>query len=175
MDRPQWSLETAIFYRWDDDLVDWTYTGAGARSAENVAIETFGFEIIAARNWGSLEALASYSHLQKREEYGNPAVVGSFYALNFPKHRATLGLIFSPNERFEIRLDNEWREQEANALRSGSNHALFSYLGISYYPNESKDLELFLAFDKVWDERFQEIPGTPGRGDQCSFGISRQW
>lgn len=174
-DRSQWSVESALFYRWDEDLVDWTYSGAGARSAENVSIETFGFEIIGTRYWDKLEAIASYCHLQKSEDYGNPAVVGSFYALNFPKHRATLGFIYTPNECFEIRLDNEWRDQEKNSLRSGSNQALFSYLGMSYYPNQADDLELFLAFDKVWDDSFQEIPGTPGRGDQFSLGMRHHW
>ena len=138
-------------------------------------IETLGFEIIGARYWDKLEAIASYSHLQKSEDYGNPAVVGSFYALNFPKHRATLGLIYTPNDFFEIRLDNEWRDQERNALRSGSDDALFSYLGISYDPDQSKDFELFLAFDKVWEDGFQEIPGTPGRGDQASVGLCHKW
>lgn len=175
INRAQWSVESAIFYRSDEDLVDWTYSGAGARSAENVDIETFGFEIIGARYWDKLEAIASYSHLQKSEDYGNPAVIGSFYALNFPKHRATLGLIYTPNDFFEIRLDNEWRDQERNALRSGSDDALFSYLGISYYPDQSKDFELFLAFDKVWEDGFQEIPGTPGRGDQASVGLCHKW
>ena len=74
--RDLWSVESAIFYRWDKDLVDWVYSGSGARSAENVDIQTFGFEIIATRYWEKLEAIASYSHLEKSEDYGNPAVVG---------------------------------------------------------------------------------------------------
>lgn len=175
IDRLEWSLESAIFYRWDDNLVDWTYTGTGARAAENVDIETFGLEIIAARHWDKLEAIASYTFLEKSEDYGNPAVIGSFYALNFPEHRATLGLIYTPNPLVEIRLDNEWREHETNTLRTGANQALFTYLGISYYPNQSKDLELFLAYDKPWEKSFQEIPGNASRGDQLSLGITRQW
>ena len=175
INKGEWSLESAVFYRWDDDLVDWTYSGAGARSAENVDIETFGLEIIGARQWKQLEAIASYSHLEKSEDYKNPNVVGSFYALNYPKHRATLGMIYSPNRVLEIRLDNEWREHEKNSLRTGVNHALFSYLGISYYPYESKEFELFLTYDKPWKKSFQEIPGTTGRGDQLSLGMSRKW
>ena len=175
INKGEWSLESAVFYRWDNDLVDWTYSGAGARSAENVDIETFGLEIIGARQWKQIEAIASYSHLEKSEDYKNPNVVGSFYALNYPKHRATLGLIYSPNQFLEIRLDNEWREHEENTLRTGVNHALFSYLGISYYPYQSKEFELFLTYDKPWEKSFQEIPGTRGRGDQLSLGMSRKW
>ena len=171
----EWSLDSALFYRWDNNLVDWTYTGAGARSAENVDIETFGFEFSATRQWNTLEAIMSYSHLAKSEDYKNSDVIGSFYALNYPKHRATLGLIYTPNAYLEIRLDNEWREQEANTLRTGPDHGLFSYLGISYYPNQSRDSEFFLAYDKPWKKRFQEIPGTAGRDDQMSIGISCHW
>lgn len=173
--RSDWKLNSAIFYRWDKDLVDWTYSGSGARSAENMDLKTFGFEIIASRQWNKFEALASYAYLRKNEDYGNPAVVGSFYALNFPKHRATLGMIYDLNEKFEIRLDNELRDHRRNPLRTGANHALFSHLGISFYPNSAKDLEVYFAFDKPWDNNFQEIPGTPGRSDQLSLGMIYQW
>ena len=138
-------------------------------------LKTFGFEIIASRQWNKFEALASYAYLRKNEDYGNPAVVGSFYALNFPKHRATLGMIYDLNEKFEIRLDNELRDHRRNPLRTGANHALFSHLGISFYPNSAKDLEVYFAFDKPWDNNFQEIPGTPGRSDQLSLGMIYQW
>ena len=175
INQKEWSLDSALFYRRDHNLVDWTYSGAGARASENVDVETFGFEIIAAKQWEKLEAISSYTYLEKSEDYKNPSVIGSFYALNFPKHRATLGLIYTPNSYYEIRLDNEWREQEPNTLRSGGNHALFSYLGISYYPNQTKDFEVFLTYDKPWKESFQEIPGTAGRGDQFSLGINHQW
>ena len=176
VDNKQWSLDSTLFYRWDHDLVDWTYSGAGARNSENVDIETFGLEIIAARQWKEYKAICSYSLLEKKnEDYKNPSVIGSFYALNFPKHRATLGLIYTPNSYYEIRLDNEWRQQEPNSLRSGGNHALFSNLGISYYPHQTKDFEIFLTYDKPWNKSFQEIPGTVSRGKQLSFGLNHRW
>jgi len=173
--RPDWSLEGALFYRWDDDLVDWTFTGAGAREAENVDIETFGFELVGVRRWGSLEGIASYAFLGKDEDYGSPGVVGSFYALNFPEHRATLGAIWRPLERLELRLDNEWRSQEDNPLRDGPDEALFTHLGLSIYPPQIDGLEIFAAIDKPWDEDFQEVPGTPGRGDLVSGGLTYRW
>ena len=175
IDRAEWNLDSAIFFRWDDDLVDWTYTGKGARAAENVDIETFGLEFIATRQWEKFKAITSYTYLHKNEDYRNSAVEGSFYALNFPEHRATLGLIWNPTDLFEIRVDNEWREQKTNSLRSGPDSALFSHLASSYYPKQIEDLELFIAFDKPWDETFQEVPGTPGRGDQFSLGATYRW
>ena len=94
INQKEWSLDSALFYRWDHNLVDWTFTGAGARASENVDIKTFGVEIIASKQWEKLEAISSYSYLEKSEDYKNPSVIGSFYALNFPKHRTTLGIIY---------------------------------------------------------------------------------
>ena len=172
-----WSMKGALFYRWDNDLVDWTYdsNNTNARSAKNVDIETAGIEIIASRTWNKLQTIASYSYLHKDEDYKDSTIDGSFYALNFPEHRATLGLIWNPNDLWEIRIDNEWREQQANPLREGPSNTLNSHLAASYYPAHLNDIEVFVAFDKPWDEEFQDIPGTPGRGDQFSLGATYSW
>ena len=172
-----WSMKGALFYRWDNDLVDWTYdsNNTNARSAKNVDIETVGIEIIASRTWNKLQTIASYSYLHKDEDYKDSTIDGSFYALNFPEHRATLGLIWNPNDLWEIRIDNEWREQQANPLREGPSNTLNSHLAASYYPAHLNDIEVFVAFDKPWDEEFQDIPGTPGRGDQFSLGATYSW
>ena len=100
---------------------------------------------------------------------------GSFYALNFPKHRFTLGLIWDALDSLQVRVDNEWRDQHENSLRKGPDESFYSHLAASYYPAKFNDLELFLAYDKPWDENFQDIPGTPGRGDQFSFGATYSW
>jgi hypothetical protein len=177
INRSQWSLDTALFYRWDKDLADWIFFGVETtREAENVDIETFGFEIIGAKNWEHLEAIASYSHLQKNEDYKNPNVIGSFYALNYPRHRATLGLIYTPNAYLEFRLDNEWREQEKKkSIRRGEHSATFTNLGISYFPNQTQELELFLVYQKPWKDGFEEIPRTVGGSDQFSLGLTHEW
>lgn len=170
-----WTLHGAAFHRRDDDLADWTYVGTAARSAENLDLETFGVEFLASRDWGSLQVMLSYGYLSKKEDYGNLIIDGSFYALNFPKHRFTLGVIWDPVDSFQIRVDNEWRDQHNNSLRKGPNESLYSHLVASYYPSNLNALEIFLAYDKPWDEDFQDIPGTPGRGDQFSFGVSKSW
>ncbi len=176
IERREWSLEAAVFYRSDDDLVDWTFTGGTfARSAENVSIDTFGTEWIATRRWENLEAVAGYTYLHKDEQFENAAVIGSFYALNYPEHRATLGLLWQPLPSLELRIDNEWRRQEANPLRSRDDAAFFTHLAISYFPPAVEGLELFAAVDNLWEDDFQEVPGTPGRGDQYSAGLSYHW
>ena len=43
-----------------------------------------------------------------------------------------------------------------------------------YYPNQFKVWK-FSFPDKPWDEDFQDIPGTPGRGDQFSLGATYSW
>ena len=119
--------------------------------------------------------IAIYAYLHKEEDYKDATVDASFYALNFPEHRLTLSFIYDPNDLLQIRVDNEWREQRANPLRKGPDNSMYSHLAASYYPALIDDLEVFVAFDKPWDEDFQDIPGTPGRGDQFSLGATYSW
>ena len=167
-------------YRWDDDLTDWTFDfdnagGEYAREANAVDIETFGIELIASKRWETIEAIASYTFLDKDEDYGNDTIDASFYALNYAKHRFTLGAIWTPSEIFQFRVDNEWRANEDNALRNGSDSALFTHFGLSIYPPQLKNMELFFAVDNAWDDGFEDVPGTPGRGDQYSAGVTYSW
>jgi outer membrane receptor for ferrienterochelin and colicin len=175
--RVDWSFEGALFYRWDDDLVDWTYEAdkTKVRKAKNVDIETFGIELIGTKRWKTIEAIASYSFLDKDEDYGDASIDASFYALNFAKHRITLGAIWTPSERIEVRIDNEWRSQEDNALRRSDNEALFTHIGMSFFPAQCNGLELFAAVDNAWNDDYEEVPGTPGRGDQVSCGATYRW
>ena len=79
------------------------------------------------------------------------------------------------NELVEFRIDNEWRSQEKNALRNGDDEALFTHASISLYLPQVEDLEIFFAVDNAWDDGFEEVPGTPGRGDQFSAGATYRW
>jgi vitamin B12 transporter len=176
LNRGDWKLEGAIFYRWDDDLVDWTYgTNINNRSANAVDIETFGIELIASKRWDTIEAIASYTFLDKDEDYGDDSIEGSFYALNYATHRVTLGSIWTPSDIIQLRIDNEWRSQEDNDLRGSDNEALFTHIGVSVFPPQVDGLELFVAVDNAWDDDYEEVPGTPGRGDQVSIGATYRW
>ena len=178
--RRHWSLNGAIFHRWDDDLVDWTYSSPTftPRIANHADIDTFGFEVIASRQIDKFQAISSYAYLKKKENYQNANVRGSFYALNYPEHRATLGLIWDPLDVLQIRIDNEWRQQRENEIRHDTgapNKSLLSHFAASYYPSAFDELELFVAFDKPWEKDFQDIPGIAPRGDQFSFGATYSW
>jgi hypothetical protein len=60
-------------------------------------------------------------------------------------------------------------------LREGPSNTINSHLSAGYYPADLNDLEVFVAFDKPWNEEFQDIPGTHGRGDQFSIGATYSW
>ena len=113
-----WQTEAAIFYRQDDDLVDWTFSnGVTARFANAVDIATAGFEIIGRRDfdWGGVTL--GYTYMDKDADYGSTTIDASFYALNFAKHRVTAAITTRISEEWELRFDNEARLQEENPLR----------------------------------------------------------
>ena len=173
-----WKLSGAIFKRWDKDLVDWIYSdngGVETKFTKHVDLETIGLELIASKSWEKLEAIGSYSFLKKEEDYGDPSIKRSVYALNFPEHRFTLGIIWNHSESMQFRVDNEWRKQRENFDRQGPNESTYSHFAVSFYPPQMNDLEIFIAFEKPWDEDFQDIPKTPGRSDQFSLGATYSW
>lgn len=177
LDRETWRLDSAIFYRQDNDLTDWTYSlsSTSARSANPVDIDTLGLELLAVKRFDNAEIITSYTFLEKSENYGAADIDASFYALNFPDHRVTLGVIWRPSDIVEVRVDNEWRKQEENILRNGDDDALFTHLSIKISPTQIKGLDIMLAADNLWDESFEEIPGTPGRGEQYTISATYNW
>ena len=177
LDRDSWRLDSAIFYRQDNDLTDWTYSlnSTSARSANPVDIDTLGLELLVTKRFDSAEIITSYTFLEKSEDYGAADIDASFYALNFPDHRVTLGVIWHPTDIIEVRVDNEWRKQEENTLRNGDDDALFTHLSLKISPAQVKGLDIVLAADNLWDESFEEIPGTPGRGEQYTISATYNW
>jgi hypothetical protein len=177
LDRDTWRLDSAIFYRQDNDLTDWTYSlnSTSARSANSVDIDTLGLEFLFVKRFENAEIITSYTFLDKSEDYGTEDIDASFYALNFPDHRVTLGLIWRPTDIVEIRIDNEWRKQEENILRNGDDDALFTHFTLKVSPSQFKGVEITFAADNPWDESFEEVPGTPGRGEQYTVSATYRW
>ena len=172
-----WQLNSAVFYREDNNLTDWTFSfdSSSARFANPVDIDATGVEFFATKYFDTTELIASYTYLNKSENYGDADIDASFYALNFPDHRVTLGAIWTPNDLIEMRIDNEWRKQHENALRSGKGTALFTQVSLKITPTVINNLFITLAADNVWDESFEEIPGTPGRGEQYTLSATYSW
>jgi hypothetical protein len=172
-----WTGQAAVFYRRDDNLVDWTYRdGVFGRSANPVDIDTTGLELTARQQWSLATVVLGYTYLAKTADYRGAPVTASFYALNYARQRLTAAFILTLTPSFELRLDNIVRSQEPDALRTqGGNDALTSSLGLTWHPPGLRNLELTLAVDNLWDSAFQAVPGVPASRRQLSFGASYGW
>ena len=177
IDLPGWRVDSAVFYRWDNELTDWTYSfdSTSARTANPVDIKTLGLEFIGVKRMRDVDLVASYTYLNKSENYRAQDVDASFYALNYPPHRATLGAIWFISDSLEVQIDNEWRKQEENRLRNGSDSAFFTQLTFTYTAPTIDGLSMVVAADNLWNESFEEIPGTPGRARQFSATLTYAW
>ncbi|WP_404420787.1 TonB-dependent receptor plug domain-containing protein [Nibricoccus sp. IMCC34717] len=173
----KWTGNVAVFVRRDDDLVDWTYNAAtsNARTANAVDIDNAGFEAVLKRTGAVLDLVLSYTGLAKDADYGAAKVDASFYALNYAKHRATAAVTWRVGGGFELRLDNEWRIQETDTLRTSGRGAFLTSVGAYYAPPALKGLRLAAEVENLWNDDFQEVPGVPAARRQASVGISYRW
>jgi hypothetical protein len=172
-----WAGEAAVFYRRDDNLVDWTYaTGVFGRSANPVDISTEGAELVARRSWSRWTVVLGYTALAKSADYLGAPVTASFYALNYARQRLTAALVLRLPQAVEVRLDNSARIQEPDSLRTaGGNDAITSSLGIDWRPRSMQGIEFSAQIDNLWDSAFQSVPGVPASRRQLSFGATYGW
>jgi len=176
-DTDTWQMRATVFGRQDEDLVDWTYAADApfARQANPVDLDVVGLEAFATRQWRNLDLAAGYTWLDKDADYGTASVDASFYALNFARHRATLGLRYRFAGNFELRLDNEYRRQEENPLRTGDDNTFLSSLSLQWNSGARDGLSAALVVDNVTDSEFQTFPGTPAYGRQYSVNATWNW
>ncbi len=176
-DADGWTGQAAVFYRRDDNLIDWTYTtGVFGRSANAVDVDTAGIELVARRSWGLWSVVLGYTALDKSANYLGAPVTASFYALNYARQRLTAALTLTLARHLELRMDNAARIQEPDALRTqGGNDALTSSLGLDWHPLGRRRLELYAQADNLWNSAFQSVPGVPASRRQLSFGATYGW
>ena len=159
-------FHSALFYRQDNNMVDWTYTKNvqpfSARSANNVDIDVYGFETYFTSKLKNMETTLGYTFLEKDENYLNANVDASFYALNYPKHRAILSFVYQPLNFFEIRTDNQLRFQEDNELRQGNNNVFINTSELRF-KDIFENCSLSLGVDNLFKTNYQDIPGVPGK------------
>jgi vitamin B12 transporter len=172
-----WTAQAAVFYRRDDDLVDWTFRrGVTARSANKVNTDTTGVELVARRSWTMLDLVVGYTYLTKDFDYRGATVDASFYALNYARHRWTAAITARLGHEFELRMDNEVRVQAANLLRRvGGNDAVLSSLGLTYRPSSLRRVSVTVQVDNLWDSEFQEVPAVPATPRQISANVGYVW
>ncbi|GAB1488702.1 hypothetical protein MASR2M8_11490 [Opitutaceae bacterium] len=172
-----WEGAAVVFYRRDDQLVDWTFRrGVTARSANAVDIDSTGVEAFARRGFGRTDLVLGYAWLHKDADYGLAGVDASFYALNFPEHRLTAAVVAQLGAGWELRVDNEARMQEENPLRVvGGDDALLTAISLHWTVPTVRGLRLSLQVDNLWNDSFQEVPAVPAAGRQISFGAAFRW
>ncbi len=172
-----WDGRLTVFYREDDDLVDWTFESGApfARQANPVDIDVFGVEAFLRRHWASFDLVGSYTYLDKDADYGSAIVDASFYALNFATHRATLAARYRFTDRLELRWDNEYRQQRKNPLRGSSDKALRVSLALAWEPLDGEGFGLSIAADNLTDDDYEQFPGTPAVGRQISLSARYLW
>ncbi|MBC8009571.1 MAG: TonB-dependent receptor [Burkholderiales bacterium] len=172
-----WMTSASVFYRMDDDLVDWVFTAPPSplRQATAVDIDTAGVELGARRSWNAFDLVFGYTYLVKDEADGSPELDASFYALNYARHRLTAALVARLGAGFELRFDNEARVQEDNPLRVGSDEAIISAIGLSWSVAGVKGLSVYGQVDNLWDEEFQEVPRVPSARREWSVGATYVW
>ena len=175
--RSNWRADFAVFYRMDQDLVDWTYSDANtsARTANPVDINTFGIEAVWQGNYDALDLILGYTFLNKSEDYGLANVDASFYALNFAEHRWTAAILWQLGQEWLLRSDNEFRLQKANKLRSSKDEAFLSSLSLSWNPLLYLDLTISMGIDNLFDSDFEEVPGVPGAGRHFAVSSRYAW
>ncbi len=173
----QWQVRSAVFYRHDDNLVDWTYRQGApfARQANAVDLDVTGWENFLTWRSDWLDVIGGYTWMHKKANYGEALVDASFYALNFARHRATLALLYHPIDQFDVRIDSEFRRQQDSVLRSGNLHAFMAAISATWRPGFVPGSRLTLIIDNLTDSDFQEFPGTPAVGRQISLGLGLDW
>jgi len=172
-----WHTRAAVFARRDDDLVDWTFRQGApfVRQANPVDLDVRGAELLL--EWGSesWQLTGGYTFIDKDADYGETEVDASYYALNFARHRATLAIRYRPITSLEFRLDNEYRLQEDNPLRTGDRDAWLASFSIGWQLPTTTDLRFDLIADNLTDSEFEEFPGTPAYGRQLSLALNLDW
>jgi hypothetical protein len=171
-----WHSKAAVFYRKDDGLADWVrLVGNTFRTAQAIDVDTTGVELVTRRNTQFLDFVFGYAWMTKSYDYGAPNVVDSFYALNYAEHRLTAAIIARLGGGFELRLDNEARIQEENALRTSDDEVVLSSIGLYYAVPRVKGLTLSAQIDNLWNTYYEEVPLVPGSRREFSVGARYAW
>ena len=172
-----WSTTAAVFYRRDNDLVDWTYAfdETNARAANSVDIDNAGVELVSRYTSKTFDLTFGYTALHKHANYGESDVDASFYALNYPEQRVTFAVVARLGHGWEVRMDNEFRDQKPDALRSSTSHPFLSSAGVYYAVPMVRGLRLSFEVDNLWNTNYQTVPAVPSTKREYAFGATYSW
>ncbi len=169
-----WTGQAMVFQRWDDSLVDWTYRrGVTARTANPVDLTTTGVECVVRRSVECWDVVLGFTAYARRSDYGSAAVDASFYALNFPRVRATAAIVARLSREWEVRIDNEVRRQSDNLLRRGAGRdAVLSAGTLMYSPATWRGVSFALQAENLWNDAFEEVPAVPAARRQVVLSVT---
>ncbi|MCC5835645.1 MAG: hypothetical protein JJU20_13000 [Opitutales bacterium] len=171
------ALRVVGFRRWDDALVDWTFSSdqPGFRQANAVDLDVWGFEaLVDYRVRGSILSVG-YAWLDKSPDYGSAAVDASYYALNYARHRITFSGRVPLHERFSVQLDAEWRLQAANSLRQGSDRGFAVNAGLNWVLDAAEQWEWSLVAENLTNDNFEYYPGVRASRRHWTTQLSRRF
>lgn len=168
----------SIFYRDHADLVDWVYDSSKAsfRTASAMDLIVKGTEVYtqwdATRN---LNVVFGYAYLEAHPDYGTTNADASFYAMNYPRHRAATSVRWTIVPSLELRVDTEVRHQERNSRRTSGNDAFLMNASLGWTPGWAKGMTLALLVDNATDCDYESFPGSPASGRQAAMRLSYVW
>jgi hypothetical protein len=84
-------------------------------------------------------------------------------------------LVWQPIKQLEVRLDNEYREQEPNLLRRSSSRAVIASVGVYWFVPQVRGLELSAQVENLWGCAFEEVPAVPASPRQYSAALAYRW
>ncbi len=171
-------LRGSLFYRRDRGLVDWTFSSAApnARSANPVDVDVYGVELFWVGKWERIQWSAGYTFLRKFSDYHAAGVTGSFYALNYPRHRFTISTRVDLGYDLTLKLDQQYRWQSENPLRvEGGRSSWYGLASLAWAVPQLDGLEVEVGIDNLWNTRFQEIPQVPYSSRQYFVSVRYAW
>jgi vitamin B12 transporter len=171
------SAKLVAFQRKDEGLIDWVFDSGSpsARKASPVDIEVRGVEGLLRWDLGETALELGYAWLDKDEEYRNPGVDASFYALNYARHRILATLEHKIGELLSLRIEGEYRKHPDNFLRQGGDEAMRLNAELSVPEVLGSDFDLVLRGNNLTKEHFQTVPGTRGAGREAYLTLSYGW
>lgn len=171
----------AVFYRQDEDLVDWTYSSDSvfARQANAVDLDVFGLELFWQKQFHAVNIGTGYTYLNKDETYQNTplnsAVDASYYALNYARHRLVANADWAISPSWSLSVNAELLEAFKNPLRQ-QNEQDFNYSSaLVWQPKSFESIKINLIGDNLNNSDFQQFPGTPAYGRTVALRVDYIW
>jgi iron complex outermembrane receptor protein len=160
--RSGWTFAVSPFWRWDDNVIDWTRLVATDRwRSTNVRdVATRGFEAAVDRRWRDAVVRVYYSLL----DVDAPALdVLSKYVLEYARHQSGGSISVPLGEGFRMAVNVDHRHR-----LDGQSYQLVS----ARFSRQMRQIEVFVDGTNLLNESYHEIAGVVMPGRWVSAGIS---